>query len=283
MECKTHMGFKMTLAGDQGSGKSTVAAILLDLTKATYYSTGSLYRAVAAKMGMDIADFNLYAETHPETDFEIDNALVTLSEDERDLVIDSRMAWHFVRGNFPVFLFCDMREAASRILHAGRATESFSSLEEALDRVRVRRESEIRRYYDLYKVNIKDPKNYALLLDTTHATPEQVAEKIVYAFQRWQEDSSVVLRFICPTTPLYPDDEADGEEVQRRVAMLERGEEIPPAHIFFEDGVYYLTGNVESALAYALCDIPHMPFMFSEALPSDENLKYVKMENLFSC
>ena len=35
------MGMKITLAGDQGSGKSTVAKLLLEATGATYYSTGA--------------------------------------------------------------------------------------------------------------------------------------------------------------------------------------------------------------------------------------------------
>ena len=45
---------KISLAGDLGSGKSTVSKILIERLGATYYSTGAICRAIAAKHGMDI-------------------------------------------------------------------------------------------------------------------------------------------------------------------------------------------------------------------------------------
>ena len=79
------MSFKISLAGDLGSGKSTVAKIITERTGATYYATGAIMREVARRYGMDIAAFNVYAETHPETDREIDDGLVRLSDDPRSL------------------------------------------------------------------------------------------------------------------------------------------------------------------------------------------------------
>ena len=83
---------KISLAGDLGSGKSTVAKLLIEALGAEYYSTGAIVRSVAERRGMSVADLNVYMETHPEIDKEIDDGLVALSDDERALVIDSRMA-----------------------------------------------------------------------------------------------------------------------------------------------------------------------------------------------
>ena len=91
------MGNKISLAGDLGSGKSTVAKLLIEALGAEYYSTGAIVRAVAEKRGMSVADLNVYMETHPEIDKEIDDGLALLSEDERPLVIDSRMARHITK------------------------------------------------------------------------------------------------------------------------------------------------------------------------------------------
>ena len=50
---------KISLAGDLGSGKSTVAKILLAELGAEYYSTGSIVRSIAERMGMEIGELNV--------------------------------------------------------------------------------------------------------------------------------------------------------------------------------------------------------------------------------
>ncbi len=277
------MGMKITLAGDQGSGKSTVAKLLLEATGATYYSTGAYARAYATRMGMDVNTFGDYTQAHPEIDYEIDSTLKPLSEDDGNWVIDSRMAWHFVKGSFTVFLFADRVEAAGRIFHAGRVTEKFSSLEEAIVDIGHRRQVEIERYRDLYHVNIYDPQNYALLVDTTHATPQQIADRILEGYKLWEENKNISLRYICPATLLYPDDETDAEELAKACLKIEMGEALTPCEVVQKDGNYYLAGNAATAVAGAMFDLPHVPFVFVDELPCDPNLKYVKMENLLSC
>lgn len=277
------MGMKITLAGDQGSGKSTVAKLLLEATGATYYSTGAYARAYAQRMGMDVNTFGDYTQAHPEIDYEIDSTLKPLTESDGDYVIDSRMAWHFVLGSFTVFLFADRVEAARRIFSANRVTEKFSSLEEAIVDIGHRRQVEIERYRDLYHVNIYDPENYALLVDTTHATPEQIAERIMDSYRIWTEQKDVKLRYVCPATLYYPDNETDGEALAKACLKIEMGEALTPCEVVQKDGNYYLVGNVETAVAGAMFDLPHVPFVFADELPSDPNLKYVKMENLLSC
>ena len=159
------MGNKISLAGDLGSGKSTVAKLLIEALGAEYYSTGAIVRAVAEKRGMSVADLNVYMETHPEIDKEIDDGLALLSEDERPLVIDSRMAWHFTQGTFKVYLSTDAEVAALRIMNAGRTGESTASLEVQVSETKRRRESEKKRYSEKYGVDIQDLSNYDLVVE----------------------------------------------------------------------------------------------------------------------
>ena len=49
---------------------------------------------------MTPAEFSKYSEIHPEVDEEIDGELVKISELDNNMVIDSRMAWHFVENSF---------------------------------------------------------------------------------------------------------------------------------------------------------------------------------------
>ena len=57
---------KISLAGDLGSGKSTVSDILISRLGAEYYSTGAIVRAIAEGRGMTVTELNKYMETHPD-------------------------------------------------------------------------------------------------------------------------------------------------------------------------------------------------------------------------
>ena len=50
---------KISLAGDLGSGKSTVTGILMEALGAEKYSTGSIVRSIAERMGMTIGELNV--------------------------------------------------------------------------------------------------------------------------------------------------------------------------------------------------------------------------------
>lgn len=231
------MGFKISLAGDLGSGKSTVSKILMERTGAEYYSTGTVCRAEAKKHGMTIDEFNRYMETHPEVDKAIDDALASLTHDPRTLVIDSRMAFHFVKGTFRVYLTTDPLVSAERILLDKRAGESFDTVEETARRVAARRKSESLRYFEKYGVHITDMQNYDLVLDTTGITPTEVADIILSSLAVWEKDGSA--RFC------YLD--------YRRFAVKEGIEEegamaLPTVRT--RDGVYYLESGVATVLAH---------------------------------
>ena len=153
------MSEKISLAGDLGSGKSTVSKILIERLNAEYYSTGAIVRSVAEKRGMSVVELNKYMETHPELDNEIDAGIAALSDDPRRLIIDSRMAWHFTKGTFKIYLSTDIETSALRIMSANRQGEHAASLEETINDTRARRESEKKRYLEQYGVDIKDLTN----------------------------------------------------------------------------------------------------------------------------
>ena len=52
--------FKVSLAGDLGSGKSTVGAILKERFYADVVSVGKIQREMAEKLGMNTKEFNIY-------------------------------------------------------------------------------------------------------------------------------------------------------------------------------------------------------------------------------
>ena len=176
--------FKISLAGDLGSGKSTVGAILKEKFGAEIVSIGRLQRSMAAEMGMDTCEFNRYQETHPEFDKILDTRLASYESLCGNFIFDSRMAWHFVPSAFSVYLKCNAEEAAKRVVEAKRADEKYLSDEDAFEQLKERRASEIQRYKKFYGVDITDMSNYCLVVDTTGKTPEEVADLIVLAWAK---------------------------------------------------------------------------------------------------
>lgn len=268
---------KISLAGDLGSGKSTVSKILISRLGAEYYSTGAIVRSIAERRGMSVVELNVYMETHPEIDIEIDDGLRALGDLDKLLIIDSRMAWHFTKGTFPVYLSADIETSALRIMGANRAGEHASTLEDTVRETRARRASERKRYMTQYGVDIKDLSNYALVVDTTYATPEEIAERIISSFAEWQSDRSYRRAFISPERLMYPDDEQDGDRISALSAAIELGADVPEVLVFEEDGEFYIAEGAEVALAYAFNMSAFVPARLVRG--SAEGKKYVRMKN----
>ncbi len=272
------MNDKISLAGDLGSGKSTVSKLLIEALGAEYYSTGAIVRSIAEKRGMTVVELNKYMETHPEIDTEIDDGLVALSSVDKPLIIDSRMAWHFTKGTFKVYLSTDIETSALRIMGANRKGEHSATLEETVASTRARRESEKKRYLEQYGVDIKDLSNYSLIVDTSYATPEQVAECILAGFEAWKSCGEYRSCLISPERLNYPDEAFDEELLCEYLAKIELGETLPEVQVFECDGEFYLASGLEAAMAYSLSMSVHIHAQLVEGTLAPD-AEYVKMKN----
>ena len=267
---------KISLAGDLGSGKSTVSALLVEALSLRYYSTGAIVRSLAQKHGMSVADFNIYMETHPEIDREIDDGLVALGREDKPMIIDSRMAWHFAGDTYRVYLSADAETSAARIMSANRTGEHAATLEETVAETKKRRQSEKKRYLSQYGVDIKDMNNYDLVVDTTSITPVRAAEVIREGFARWQDGDVSKKLFLSPERLWFPDESPDAQTVAALSSALERGEPVPPVEVTEEDGEFYIVVGAASALAQALL----MTDLIPATLTSGQRTgAYVRMKN----
>lgn len=181
---------KISITGDLGSGKTTVGNIIKEHYNLNMYSAGSIQRMLAQKYGMDVLEFNKYMEEHTEIDNEIDKTLEEIGRRDEDMLLDSRMAWHFVPDSFKVFLSVDPAVAAERIYQACRGSiETYSSPEEALQKIIQRKASENYRYKTFYGVDCANMDNYDLVVDTSDRTPQEVAEIIINAFDEYRKNN----------------------------------------------------------------------------------------------
>lgn len=197
----------ITVTGNLGSGKSTVCK---ELEKLGYevVSTGGIFRQIAAEEGLSVIQLNERvqkeaAEGIHDIDDRIDNLTTKLGREKDNMVFDSRLAWHFVENSFKVFLTVDINTAADRVQKAGRETESFDSLEECRESLLKRQFVEQERFSDLYGINYYNMKNYNLILETTHAAPEQIVEELLRQLKDYEE-GRFTNRVLLNPASLYP-------------------------------------------------------------------------------
>lgn len=175
----------ITLSGLPGAGKSTVKSILAEKLGLKEYSMGDLRGTMALKRNMNIEEFNALSMTDPSIDTSVDEFQTYLGETEDDFIIDSLLSWHFIPKSFKVFFTIEPRVAAERIFNA-RATETgrddepaYKTIEQAQEIIGKRMEQNDARYKKWYGFSFQDPKNFNLVLDTTHLTPTEVADAII--------------------------------------------------------------------------------------------------------
>ena len=179
----------ISMAGDLGSGKSTVASMICEKLSYPIHKNGDYFRKLGMEMGMSVTEFNEYVKAHPEIDNKIENSARNAADENEELVIDARLGWYAVPESFKVYLTVDINEAARRAFNdpARKASEKFDTVEEQKADLEKRFALENERYFNLYGVHKEDKSNYDFILDTTNITREEVAEKVIEAFEKWLE------------------------------------------------------------------------------------------------
>jgi cytidylate kinase len=178
----------ITIAGKPGSGKSTTSSLVAEALGYTKFSSGDFFREIAKERGIDVLAANKVAEDEKEIDYLVDERLRELGTTQDELVIDSRMAWHWMPYSFRVYLDLDLVVAAERIItnHNARHDEDIpDSVEDYAEKLQARLDSEAKRYLDLYHVNPYDPSNYNLVVDTAAHDPQAVQKLILDSYHNW--------------------------------------------------------------------------------------------------
>jgi predicted cytidylate kinase len=169
----------IAVSGDLGSGKSTLARVVAEELRLPYVSTGSLHRSIAAERQLTTLELNRAAERDTSIDQMVDDSLREIAKTNEPVVIDSRLAWWIVPNVRSIHLLVDPAEGAVRAHGRNEKTEVYSSPAEARVATRRRTESERSRFGSLYGVDILKLRNYDMVIDTTSASPEEIAETVL--------------------------------------------------------------------------------------------------------
>ncbi len=186
----------ITIAGLPGSGKSSTAKAVAKELGYRHFSSGDLFRQIAAERGLSVEAMNLTAEAQKDIDHRVDELLRGMYVKEEQIVIDSRMAWHWMPESFKVFLTLDAQTAAERVysqVQAGvRVSEHAHSVDEMRESIERRFASEQKRYMDLYGVDPTTSSNFDLVVDTAATSLEETIRKVLDTYVAWQSSATRV-------------------------------------------------------------------------------------------
>lgn len=183
----------ISLTGDLAAGKSRVTDLLKEELNYTIYRNGERFRALGVEMGMNVTEFNIYAEEHPEIDKRLEADATKYAETNDFFIIDARMGWYAIPESFKVYLKVDRDVGAKRAFEdvKRKKSENFATVEEYKEYMIKRYNSEIERYFKLYGVRKDDMNNYDLVIDTTNMTIEEVKDKILIEYNKWLQNNNI--------------------------------------------------------------------------------------------
>lgn len=258
----------ITITGNLGSGKSTICRLLNEKYQFEIYSTGKVQRELAKQMNMTTLELNQFMCSDKKYDKMIDDETARISREngDKDIIFDSRLAWHFVEKSFKVFVSVSLNVAAERVMNDQRGSvEQYSSIEEAKKLLSERASTECARYKDIYNISYMEFSNYNLIIDSTYCQPDKIAEIIITEakeyYKKHMPDTCKML--VSPKRLFRMGDIAKAEESQLEELVREYREASYVIDSLItvnkRDEDYEVTGGLNRAKAAYIAEVPYVP------------------------
>lgn len=173
---------RLTVGGLPGTGTSTLCKLLQERLGAPYTYAGQIFRDEAARRGLDLAAFGALCQEDSSVDQALDDQQVALLRESEDLILEGRLSGWLAHRNdvdaLKVWVTCEPAERMRRI------TERDGGDVAAQEAKTLAREaSEADRYQRYYGIDLADTSVYDAVLDSTRASPEELADAVVAALQ----------------------------------------------------------------------------------------------------
>lgn len=180
----------ITMSGKNGSGKGTVSKLLADKLGYEYISIWNMKRDLATAMDMTISEFNKEwekPENREKFDLKYEEYQKNLDVNSK-IILDSRLGFYCQPDAFKVYLDVSDEEAARRIFNdKERSGDTYDSLQAVQTATIQRNIDDAKRYKELYDIDIRDMKNFDLIVNTDGKTPQNVADEIIEVFTQLQK------------------------------------------------------------------------------------------------
>lgn len=202
----------ITISGEPASGKSTVVKHLKSEYEKMGFnvhiiSVGHTFRELARKeylkMYPDKTDANLAdIQTDPSfiarrdmIDKMVDGEVAKRGREINNIerpndvyIIDSRLAWSNVPESYAVRLTVNQNIAGDRVFKdkTRGKEDQYDSLEQAITKTKERKLAEISRYKQRYGVDLTEPTNYDLIVDTSYSKSDELADIIINGEEKYR-------------------------------------------------------------------------------------------------
>ena len=105
----------ISISGDPGSGKSTIAKMLSEKLGMKRYYMGGILREQAKKRNMTLEDYYALGESDETIDKNLDNYQKKLGETEDNFIIEGRTSFYFIPHSLKIYIAVDEKVGAERI------------------------------------------------------------------------------------------------------------------------------------------------------------------------
>ena len=167
----------ITISGNPGSGKSTVAELLEQKLGIKYVYSGMIFRELAKKYNMTLEEFGKFCEENREIDKELDDRQLEILK-EGNVILEGRLAgWLAHSYNisaYKVAIVADLDIRAGRIVNREKGDVETRKAE-ILERER----SENTRYKKYYNFDLKDTSIYDIVIDSGDKSAEEIVDIIL--------------------------------------------------------------------------------------------------------
>ncbi|HDO20577.1 MAG: AAA family ATPase [archaeon GB-1845-036] len=152
----------ITVSGPPGSGKTRHAKKIAEIFGLRYFSIGRYFREMAENKGLKLEKFHEEAEKDSRFDREADN--ITIREAKRgNVVLDGHLTGWMAKkyADIKIYLTAPIEARAKRVAKRDKKT-----FEEALKEVKIREESNRKRYLKFYGIDLNDLSIYDIIINT---------------------------------------------------------------------------------------------------------------------
>lgn len=167
----------VTISGNPGSGKSTVAKLLEKKLGIKYIYSGMIFRELAEEHEMSLEEFGKYCEKNKEIDTKLDKRQLEILK-KGDVILEGRLAgWIAYKNKIPAFkisIIADIDIRAKRIVK--RENGDIKTRKKEIIK---REKSESKRYKKYYDIDLNDNSIYDIVVDSGDKTPEEIVDIIL--------------------------------------------------------------------------------------------------------
>ncbi len=174
----------VTVSGEIGAGKSTVARQLAAALGLRYLSAGEVFREEARRRGVSLAELGRLAEQDSSIDESLDEKQVAAAR-AGDILVDSRLSGWLIGGDLRIWLRASLEVRARRV-----AARDGLAVDTAVREVQARELSERRRYRGIYQIDLSDLTRYHLVVDTGMWRAEDIVHALLGLARKLQPERS---------------------------------------------------------------------------------------------